>query len=106
MTAATKITRYAIITEYSFGYCVQFVDRKLPSQIEFSCSDRKNENTSAAMPSNRRMVPWMKPRMNQPNRYRTTTTSKTLICVSVSARFTQSLGDGTRGRSGPNPAEG
>ena len=67
-TPAMNSTRYPIMIEYSFGYCVQLVARKLPSQIAFSWRARKNENTIDAMPTRRRIVPWMKPRMKKPNR--------------------------------------
>ena len=58
------------------------------------------------MPSSRRIVPWMKPRMNHPNRYRMIDDVETLIDVSVSAMFTQSLVTAGAPRSGPNSAEG
>ena len=41
-TAAKKMTRYPIITEYSFGYCVQFWLRK-PAQPEGVQLEREEE---------------------------------------------------------------
>ena len=58
-TPATKIRRYPIITEYSGGYCCQFLARNSPSQNVLRVSARKNENTIDAIPSSLRMVPWM-----------------------------------------------
>ncbi len=58
MTAAKKITRYPIISEYSVGYCVQFWLRKPPSQKALSWSARKNENVIDRMPMRRRTAPW------------------------------------------------
>src|SRR5215208_2622876 len=87
IVAAAKTAPKPTITAYSSGNWFQFEARNDPSESRRFAANRK-EKSIDARPSRRRIVPWMNPSTNMPNRNRTTIRSNLSMLARISPMFT------------------